>query len=27
VDAAVKAGAPTDYIDWLQARPSNPPKG
>ena len=27
VDAAVKAGAPTDYIDWLQARPSNPPSG
>ena len=27
VDAAVKAGAPADYIDWLRARPSNPPKG
>ncbi len=27
VDAAVKAGAPADYIDWLQARPSNPPTG
>src|SRR5271154_1958111 len=25
VDAAVKAGAPADYIDWLRARPSNPP--
>jgi len=25
VDAAIKAGAPLDYIDWLQARPSNPP--
>jgi hypothetical protein len=25
VDAAVKAGAPTDYINWLSARPSNPP--
>jgi hypothetical protein len=27
VDAAVKAGAPADYIDWLQARPSNPARG
>ena len=27
VDAAVKAGAPADYIDWLKARPSNPPAG
>jgi AIG2-like family len=25
VDAALKAGAPADYIDWLRARPSNPP--
>ena len=25
VDAAIKAGAPDDYIDWLRARPSNPP--
>ena len=25
VDAAIKAGAPSDYIDWLRARPSNPP--
>jgi hypothetical protein len=25
MDAAVKAGAPADYIDWLSARPSNPP--
>jgi hypothetical protein len=25
VDAAIKAGAPADYIDWLRARPSNPP--
>ena len=25
VDAAVKAGAPADYVDWLRARPSNPP--
>jgi len=24
-DAAIKAGAPADYIDWLRARPSNPP--
>ena len=26
VDAALKAGAPADYIDWLRARPSNPPQ-
>jgi hypothetical protein len=25
VDAAVKAGAPDDYIGWLRGRPSNPP--
>jgi len=25
IDAAIKAGAPADYIDWLRARPSNPP--
>jgi hypothetical protein len=25
VDAAINAGAPTDYVDWLNARPSNPP--
>jgi len=25
VDSALKAGAPADYIDWLRARPSNPP--
>ncbi len=25
VDAAIKAGAPADYVDWLRARPSNPP--
>jgi hypothetical protein len=25
VDAAIKAGAPTDYVDWLQARPCDPP--
>ena len=24
VDAAIKAGAPSDYVDWLRARPSNP---
>ena len=24
VDAAIKAGAPLDYIDWLRERPSNP---
>ncbi len=24
VDAAVKAGAPADYVDWLGERPSNP---
>lgn len=24
VDAAIKAGAPDDYVDWLRARPSNP---
>jgi hypothetical protein len=23
-DAAIKAGAPADYVDWLRARPSNP---
>lgn len=27
VDAAIKAGAPTDYVDWLSERPSNPPSG
>jgi hypothetical protein len=27
VDAAIKAGAPTDYVEWLSARPSNPPSG
>ena len=27
VDSAVKAGAPSDYIDWLRCRPSNPPSG
>jgi len=27
VDAAIKAGAPADYIDWLRDRPSNPPTG
>jgi gamma-glutamylcyclotransferase (GGCT)/AIG2-like uncharacterized protein YtfP len=27
VDAAIKAGAPVDYIDWLRERPSNPPSG
>jgi AIG2-like family len=27
VDAAAKAGAPDDYIDWLRGRPSNPPTG
>jgi gamma-glutamylcyclotransferase (GGCT)/AIG2-like uncharacterized protein YtfP len=27
VDAAIKAGAPADYVDWLRARPSNPPAG
>ena len=26
VDAAIKAGAPADYIDWVRARPSNPPE-
>src|ERR1700722_16745511 len=26
VDSAIKAGAPADYIDWLRARPSNPPQ-
>lgn len=26
VDAAVKAGAPADYVDWVSARPSNPPE-
>jgi hypothetical protein len=25
VDSAIKAGAPDDYIQWLRARPSNPP--
>jgi hypothetical protein len=25
VDAAIKAGAPSDYVDWLRARPANPP--
>lgn len=25
VDAAIKAGAPDDYVDWLRGRPSNPP--
>ena len=25
IDAAIKAGAPADYIDWLRVRPSNPP--
>jgi hypothetical protein len=24
-DSAIKAGAPVDYVDWLRARPSNPP--
>jgi len=27
IDAAIKSGAPADYIDWLRARPSNPPPG
>ena len=27
VDAAIKAGAPADYVDWLRERPSNPPAG
>jgi hypothetical protein len=27
VDAAIKAGAPADYVDWLRARPCNPPSG
>src|SRR6185437_48155 len=26
VDAALKAGAPDDYVDWVRARPSNPPE-
>lgn len=26
VDAAIKAGAPADYVDWVSARPSNPPE-
>ena len=26
VDSAIKSGAPADYIDWLRARPSNPPQ-
>ena len=26
VDAAIKAGAPADYVDWVRARPSNPPE-
>jgi gamma-glutamylcyclotransferase (GGCT)/AIG2-like uncharacterized protein YtfP len=25
VDSAIKAGAPADYVDWLRARPANPP--
>lgn len=25
VDAAIKAGAPIDYVDWLHTRPSDPP--
>jgi hypothetical protein len=25
VDAAIKAGAPDDYVEWLRSRPSNPP--
>jgi hypothetical protein len=25
VDSALNAGAPADYVDWLRARPSNPP--
>jgi gamma-glutamylcyclotransferase (GGCT)/AIG2-like uncharacterized protein YtfP len=25
VDAAIAAGAPADYVDWLGGRPSNPP--
>jgi hypothetical protein len=25
VDSAIKAGAPDDYMQWLRARPSNPP--
>jgi hypothetical protein len=24
VDAAIKAGAPVDYVNWLRSRPSNP---
>ena len=24
VDSAIKAGAPSDYVDWLRERPSNP---
>jgi hypothetical protein len=27
VDAAIKAGAPVHYIDWLREWPSNPPSG
>ena len=27
VDSAVKAGAPADYVEWLRARPCNPPTG
>ena len=27
VDAAIKAGAPVDYSDWLREWPSNPPSG
>ena len=27
VDSAVKAGAPADYVNWLRARPCNPPSG
>jgi hypothetical protein len=25
VGAAIKAGAPSDYVNWLRSRPSNPP--
>jgi AIG2-like family len=27
VNSAVKAGAPTHYVEWLRERPSNPPPG
>jgi len=27
VDAAVKAGAPAEYVDWLRGRPCDPPSG